>query len=133
MLRNVGILSFLIGVLVLGASAGLYMITMQDCQEERAKQEAMITISQIALDAGKKGLELMEAKPYKTEADLQIENEFSRRVIEYEQKITFANHELGKLVRRERQAKRFLFLGIGVGLYLCILQTPFLIIAGRQN
>ncbi len=133
MLRNVGIVSFLIGVVVMGASAGLYMITMRDCEEEREKQEVLIFFSSEVIEHSKSLLQILQTKPYKTQADLQQGREFSQSIIQNEIDIKSSNYELGNLVRRERQAKRYLFLGIGIGLYLCLLQTPFLMIAGRQN
>jgi len=137
MRRNLGIVSLIIGVLFLGVSVGLNMIT----KKARVNQEAVLHERQMGLELAKEGLRRSQEAVDKTAAPqealqdtfLEMEEEFTQQIVQSELEISEASDKLEIRVQNERLAKRFLFFGIGVGLYLCLLQAPFLMITGRQG
>jgi hypothetical protein len=136
MLKNLGVASFIVGALMIGLTA-LSFLGMED-DTERLK-DFRIEFAQAKKDHENNRLGLLWA--------LAFEGEHGRKPTELDRKDPFAtsrdrelaeqihatNAEIFSLERRQERLHRRFLVYLGVGLFLCVVQAPFLVFAGRQS
>ena len=136
MLKNIGIASFVVGALMIGLTALSYS-GLED-EVERLK-DARVELASVKHDHETNRLGLLWALGFKSlygrePTELDRKNPVATpRDRELFEQIGALQAEITSLERREQRLHRRFLIYLGVGLFLCVIQAPFFVFAGRQN
>ena len=135
MLKTLAIGSFLLGAVIVGCAAAYYFIMVDSLEMERLETKNLINEYQENLAAlqmiGKMTTDFSES----IGASQDVEGAKNQLRMESERynAIEAEKEKLQKIELRMRSAKRGSVIGGAVGLFLCLIQAPFLLVAGKQS
>lgn len=131
MLKGLAVVSFLLGVVVIGCAAIFYFQKIDPLERERQDVQNKIVACDDLIQASQVFDQMME--PY---AD-QVSPETKQAA--YDQQIQLIDAKNNWVLRlqdvnqRIRSTKRGSMIGGAIGLFFCLIQAPFLLVAGKQS
>ena len=135
MLKTLAIGSFLIGAVIAGCAAAYYFLTIDTLESDRFETESNIKKLEDSLAILETVSKLTDdfAESIGVTQNSDETKKDSKQQMAHHNAIKVQNENLQRINLRMRSTKRGSLIGVAVGLFFCLIQAPFLLVAGKQS